>query len=186
MLLIASILALASKNPDGRYQPMRDDRASFIKSQTNLNTELDALGAVSRGDYKNGYGEPEDDDSLMNQKMGNNKFEPDYNASKTSQNSHYAGDRMQSGSPPRRSPEPYGGAGAYNDRPSMKMYQGFNNDSTRPGSDLPLLQNRSNNSSPNPASQGGAARPPPMSQSGRRVNNTGRGPSPWQVGAGYE
>lgn len=40
-----------SKNPDNRYQPMRDDRGSFIKSQTNLgHTELDALGATARGD----------------------------------------------------------------------------------------------------------------------------------------
>jgi hypothetical protein len=46
-----SIRALLSKNPDNRYQPMRDDRGSFIKSQTNLGTtELDALGATARGD----------------------------------------------------------------------------------------------------------------------------------------
>lgn len=55
MVLIASIYAIASKNPDTRYQPMRDDRGSFIKSQTQLNVgaELDALGATARGD-KNG------------------------------------------------------------------------------------------------------------------------------------
>lgn len=55
MVLIASIYALASKNPDTRYQPMRDDRGSFIKSQTTLNVgaELDALGATARGDGKN-------------------------------------------------------------------------------------------------------------------------------------
>jgi hypothetical protein len=41
-----------SKNPDMRYQPMRDDRASFIKSQQSMNDnqELDALGATARGD----------------------------------------------------------------------------------------------------------------------------------------
>ncbi|KAF1813480.1 TRP-domain-containing protein [Eremomyces bilateralis CBS 781.70] len=53
MVLVASIYALVSKNPDTRYQPMRDDRGSFIKSQTNLaTTELDALGATARGDGK--------------------------------------------------------------------------------------------------------------------------------------
>lgn len=51
MVIWASIWALLSKNPDTRYQPMRDDRGSFIKSQTNLGTtELDALGATARGD----------------------------------------------------------------------------------------------------------------------------------------
>ena len=52
MLLISSGYAIFSKNPDTRYQPMRDDRGSFIKSQTNFNTELDALGATARGDMR--------------------------------------------------------------------------------------------------------------------------------------
>jgi hypothetical protein len=50
MVIWASISAILSKNPDTRYQPMRDDRGSFIKSQNNLNDELDALGAAARGD----------------------------------------------------------------------------------------------------------------------------------------
>lgn len=33
---------------------MRDDRGSFIKSQTQLTTELDALGATARGEGKPG------------------------------------------------------------------------------------------------------------------------------------
>ncbi|KAH8702053.1 DUF907 domain protein [Talaromyces proteolyticus] len=49
LVLIASIYAIVSKNPDMRYQPMRDDRNSFIKSSTALNTELDALGNTARG-----------------------------------------------------------------------------------------------------------------------------------------
>ncbi|KAL2799232.1 hypothetical protein BJX66DRAFT_277758 [Aspergillus keveii] len=52
LVLIASVYAIVSKNPDTRYQPMRDDRGSFIKSQTQLTTELDALGATARGDMK--------------------------------------------------------------------------------------------------------------------------------------
>ena len=57
LVLIASIYAIASKNPEIRYQPMRDDRGSFIKSQAALTTELDALGATARGDAetKTGY-----------------------------------------------------------------------------------------------------------------------------------
>jgi hypothetical protein len=66
LVLIASVYAVVSKNPDTRYQPMRDDRGSFIKSQTQLTTELDALGATARGDVKNGNGyqqNPFDDDT---------------------------------------------------------------------------------------------------------------------------
>lgn len=66
IVLITSIIAIVSKNPDTRYQPMRDDRGSFIKSQTQLTTELDALGATARGESKHGFGQPkariEDDD----------------------------------------------------------------------------------------------------------------------------
>jgi hypothetical protein len=50
IVIWASVAAVLSKNPDVRYQPMRDDRGSFIKSQNNLNAELDALGATARGD----------------------------------------------------------------------------------------------------------------------------------------
>ncbi|EMC92486.1 hypothetical protein BAUCODRAFT_292735 [Baudoinia panamericana UAMH 10762] len=55
IVLIASIIAVVAKNPDTRYQPMRDDRGSFIKSQTHLTTELDALGATARGEGKHGW-----------------------------------------------------------------------------------------------------------------------------------
>ncbi|CAI7567710.1 unnamed protein product [Penicillium glandicola] len=65
LVLIASVYAVVSKNPDTRYQPMRDDRGSFIKSQTQLTTELDALGATARGDVKPGQynNNPFDDDT---------------------------------------------------------------------------------------------------------------------------
>lgn len=63
LVLIASIYAITSKDPDMRYQPMRDDRGSFIKSSTGLNTELDALGATARGDDKNTAYKPYEDDS---------------------------------------------------------------------------------------------------------------------------
>jgi len=54
LVLISSVYALISKNPDIRYQPMRDDRGSFIKSSSQMtgSTELDALGATARGDMK--------------------------------------------------------------------------------------------------------------------------------------
>lgn len=54
LVLVSSVYALISKNPDIRYQPMRDDRGSFIKSNSQMfpSTELDALGATARGDMK--------------------------------------------------------------------------------------------------------------------------------------
>ena len=61
MVIVSSAFAIFSKNPDTRYQPMRDDRGSFIKSQSNLNTELDALGATARGEK--GMKRDLDDDS---------------------------------------------------------------------------------------------------------------------------
>lgn len=68
IVLVAAFYAIFSKNPDTRYQPMRDDRGSFIKSQSQLTTELDALGATARGEPKHGYGKAarieEDEDSL--------------------------------------------------------------------------------------------------------------------------
>lgn len=68
IVLVSSTIALTSKNPDTRYQPMRDDRGSFIKSQSQLTTELDALGATARGEGKHGFPQgkariEDDDDS---------------------------------------------------------------------------------------------------------------------------
>lgn len=58
MLIVTTVLVLFRKNPDTRYQFMADDRASFMKSQTQLTTttELDALAATARGDKAGGYG----------------------------------------------------------------------------------------------------------------------------------
>jgi len=79
MVLVSSIYAFVSKNPDTRYQPMRDDRGSFIKSQTQLgNGELDALGATARGDSKHGMAPfnksrsaiDDDDDSSLSSGSG--------------------------------------------------------------------------------------------------------------------
>ena len=56
LVFVASVYAICSKNPDTRYQPMRDDRGSFIKSQSALTTELDALGVTARGDMKEHLG----------------------------------------------------------------------------------------------------------------------------------
>lgn len=72
LVLVASIYAVFSKNPDTRYRPMRDDRGSFIKSQTQMTTELDALGATARGDMKTPYKTNlfDDDDSSFSSGNG--------------------------------------------------------------------------------------------------------------------
>ncbi|CAN6613130.1 flavin carrier protein 2 [Trichomonascus vanleenenianus] len=56
MMIVSCVWALFSSNPDTRYQPMRDDRESFIRdanaiSEKKMATELDALGATARSGY---------------------------------------------------------------------------------------------------------------------------------------
>ncbi|KAH8703077.1 putative flavin carrier protein 2 precursor [Talaromyces proteolyticus] len=57
LVLVSACYAIFSKNPDLRYEPVRDDRGSFIRSQTQLdvNKELDALGVAARGEDKHPY-----------------------------------------------------------------------------------------------------------------------------------
>ncbi|KAI9055894.1 hypothetical protein LZ554_000832 [Drepanopeziza brunnea f. sp. 'monogermtubi'] len=80
LVLIATVYAFVRKNPDARYQPMGDDRASFIKSQTTLTTELDALGATARGEPKGGYKHnldlDDDNESWSTDSMRNAKNQP--------------------------------------------------------------------------------------------------------------
>ncbi|PFH60010.1 hypothetical protein XA68_11563 [Ophiocordyceps unilateralis] len=52
MLIISTTITVFRKDPDARYQIMADDRASFVKSMTQLtatNIELEALAATARG-----------------------------------------------------------------------------------------------------------------------------------------
>lgn len=55
MIIVSCVWAYLSKNPDNRYQPMRDDRESFIRdanmTEKKMTTELDALGASARDGY---------------------------------------------------------------------------------------------------------------------------------------
>jgi uncharacterized membrane protein len=52
LITISCCYALFSKNPEARYQPMRDDRSSFIRNAKESSTELDALAANLKGDGK--------------------------------------------------------------------------------------------------------------------------------------
>lgn len=74
MLIVTTVIVFFRENPDARYQYMADDRASFMKSQTQLTTttELDALAATARGDkggYKHGLDLDDDADSLSSDSL---------------------------------------------------------------------------------------------------------------------
>lgn len=170
LVLISSFYALASKNPDTRYQPMRDDRASFIKSQTQLTTELDALGATARGDVKTPYKRDlDDDDSLSSGSL--HRRDADHHGASAS------------GVLAPSTPTTYREAPRSPVDPSMPMFPSeasgrhnrpqFYGQESRPNSDLPLLAPRSATASPGPGAKMGAY---------RAQNNS----SPWQRGAGYE
>lgn len=85
MVIVSTVFSLIRKNPDARYQFMSDDRASFMKSQSQLNatTELDALAATARGDklgYKSGF----DNESLESSDIRkNNEASASYSISAT-------------------------------------------------------------------------------------------------------
>ncbi len=188
---------MASKNPDMRYQPMRDDRGSFIKSQSQLTTELDALGATARGDTKTPYKTrdlDDDDDSFSSGSLGRKQYDaagvplPPSTATSVQPPSHRDPPLSpvdpsmplfpSDGSPRHGLPTHYGNQ-------SRSIYHGYN-DSSRPGSDLPLLNPRSNTASPGPRydyQQYSRTGSPHSNVTGFRQQNN---PSPWQRGAGYE
>ncbi|KAJ5138470.1 uncharacterized protein N7515_003318 [Penicillium bovifimosum] len=163
LVLIASIYAIVSKNPDVRYQPMRDDRGSFIKSQTQLTTELDALGATARGDVKSGQ-------------YTHNPFDDD-NASISSGNGVTVARQMESTYPPHgsvtqapRSPVD----------PSVPLFP-----SNSPSHHNPAAGYDHYGRSPSPAPRSYDNAPvgqSALSTTYRAQNNA----SPWQRGAGYD
>lgn len=74
MVIVTTIIVFVRKNPDTRYQFMADDRASFMKSQSQLTgtTELDALAATARGDkagYKHGLDLDDDNESITSESL---------------------------------------------------------------------------------------------------------------------
>ena len=189
LVLIASVYAIASKNPETRYQPMRDDRGSFIKSNPQLTAELDALGATARGDLKAPYGKARLDDdaesfssgSLARQQTdGLNAPLPPSTA-----NSSYQRGGSQRNSPVDNQPLfPADNAGRRGPPASSNergMYnQGYN------GSEYSQGYARSQDHSPQPYNRGGYPKnglSDPQQQHQYRQQNDS---SPWQRGAGYE
>lgn len=157
LVLVATAWALFAKNPDTRYQPMRDDRGSFIKSQSQLTTELDALGATARGEGKHGNGwstnkqgaRIEDDEDSWS--GGSSDRVP-----QSQTNTAYQGHTGYANAPPRSDVSTaYPGS-----QPPASVYSGHNGSMTSESRyQKPGQQQRQQNSA---------------------------SPSPWQRGAGYE
>ncbi|KAI9800651.1 MAG: hypothetical protein M1825_003973 [Sarcosagium campestre] len=164
LVLVSSCYAIFSKNPDTRYQPMRDDRGSFIKSQTQLNQELDALGATARGDPEYKGRNLDDDGSSFSSVSRPGPNPPGSHLAPGSNRGSAFGDPPRSPVDPSVPLFPSDGS----PRAAPPMYANGNN-STRPGNNLPLLGARSDSASAH-------------SNGYRQQNNS----SPWQRGAGYD
>ena len=202
MVMFATGFAIFMKNPDTRYQPMRDDRGSFIKSATQLNQELDALGATARGDmvqtpYNKTRDLDEDDDSYSSISGKNQHDAAGVPLPPSTANSHRSPSQHRDSRDPPRSPidsamplfpsdggPRHGEPTHYTENP-RGMYNGYN-DNSRPGADFPLLNTWSNNNQP--ASRGQEQQTYSRADSlhsnsnYRQQNNS----SPWQRGAGYD
>jgi hypothetical protein len=177
MVLVSSIYAVTSKNPETRYQPMRDDRGSFIKSQQQLTTELDALGATARGDGKEPYGQAKNMDDSESMSTDSLQKAPQENEKMAYANTQeqYPADNG------------YRGPDAYAQRQMQQQGYGQQDNygyaGPRPGTAPQQPSYRSNS----PA--GGYGAPPRSAHGGysnpnqfRQNNNS----SPWQRGAGYD
>ena len=195
LVLIASIYAITSNNPDTRYQPMRDDRGSFIKSQSALTTELDALGATARGYQKEPYGKERgsgsDDDSFSSDSLkqrdpsgvplppstANSAYRP-----ATAENNALfpADNTSRRGQPNPNSYENHSAIiDAYNDEGDGREYRsGYNSPSPNP-SPKPYQGGFNNNGYQRTGSTPSYNREGPQFT---RANNS----SPWQRGAGYD
>lgn len=198
MVIFSSCYAIFVKNPDTRYQPMRDDRGSFIKSATQLNTELDALGATARGDMvQTTYNKRDlDDDDSYSSSSGR----PQHDAAgvplpPSTANSNRSPSRSRE--PPRSPIEsamtffpsdgtPRHGTPTQHTENPRGMHNGYN-ESRRPGADLPLLNswssdNTTTSRAPEQQMMYGRSGSQHSSSTYRQQNNT----SPWQRGAGYD
>lgn len=163
IVLVASTIAITAKNPESRYQPMRDDRGSFIKSQSQLTTELDALGATARGESKHGFTTTksgaridDDDDSWS----GN-----------SSERTHVAPQTQYTGA-----------GGAFGQAPRSPAHESTINFPSGDGSarHLPPYERVANSASPAPYDRSGS-----MTSSQHRFRQQ-QNASPWQRGAGYD
>ncbi|POR39023.1 Flavin carrier protein 1 [Tolypocladium paradoxum] len=163
MVIVSTTVTFFRKNPDARYQFMADDRASFMKSQTQLTTttELDALAATARGDkagYKSHLDLDDDNESLTSEDL-RRRANPNMHSAAASQHSFH-----QPGGP--KSPV----------NPSMPLFPAGGQRAPSPF----------RSASPSPYNPSG----PPQQRSHNNASPAGyrqqNNASPWQRGAGYE
>ena len=184
LVLIATIYAIVSKNPDTRYQPMRDDRGSFIKSQSQLNTELDALGATARGDMtqKGFYSRDLDGDEDSFSSDGKHHGNDAAGIPLPPGTAHSTHEPPRSPIDPNMQYLPSDGGNRHGQPYSDKPRGMYNSDNTssRPGADMPLMNPNDRGQTGSPYHRANSAH----SNNGgyRQQNNT----SPWQRGAGYD
>lgn len=171
LVLGSSCYSLFSKNPETRYQPMRDDRGSFIKSNQVLgSTELDALGKTARGDKETGGRVDLDDDRDWSSPHDASAIPLPPSTSGSAQAPSYHEQPIQ---------------------PSMPYFPSTRGDTRAPQyqqrtgpSDLPLLSPGGTSRAP---SRNGDRSPSPFEQ--RPAQNGGYSQndnSRWHVGAGYD
>lgn len=160
MVIVSTSITIFRKNPDARYQFMADDRASFMKSQTHLNTttELDALAATARGD-KGGYNKQldldDDNESMSSDDMRrrtDQSVNPAYGMSAAAQSTHSFNNPPRSPVNPSMPLFPAGGSRpespfrAPGQRPESPFRSASPSPYNRTGSAGGQSQNRSQNS----------------------------------------
>ncbi|KAG5950023.1 hypothetical protein E4U53_005554 [Claviceps sorghi] len=164
MVIVSTTVTFFRKNPDARYLYMADDRASFMKSQTQLTTttELDALAATARGD-KAGYKLEDDNDSLSSDDVRRRAAAGQTASAAASQRSVQGQHGLKS---PVNPSMPLFPTGQSPERPIRSVSPSqYNRSGSATG------QRSLNNASP----ASGHKSPPPAANA-----------SPWQRGAGYE
>lgn len=171
IIIVVTVISLIKKNPDTRYQPMSDDRASFIKSQTQLTTELDALGATARGGselkshFKPGLDLDDDNESwssgsIRRHEAANTALPP------STANSGAYREPPHSPIDPSAPLFPHGRHSPPGYQDNRPPYGGYGNRD----SDAPLMQNRSGAASPAAYSRTG---PTQSNGAGFRMQNNG-------------
>jgi hypothetical protein len=183
MVLWASVWALISKNPDTRYQPMRDDRGSFIKSQSNIGTtELDALGATARGDGSKHGGFSE------RKRMDLDDEDDEFSVSGSSAPASQLGARPMAGGMSTSPNDSYGAPRSPVEPPSAPMMAtggygapGYRNQSPVP----PGSGGGYGNAYARPGSQRSALNTPGGGARGQDTLRAANNASPWQRGVGY-
>lgn len=169
LVVVVVVLAIIRKNPDTRYQPMTDDRASFIKSQTALTTELDALGATARGDgkgpgFKNGLDLDDDNESWSSGSLRQKEAAGHPLPPSTAGSNHLEQPRS-----PINPNTPFlgqRGPPGYNNGGDPRMYHNGYQAESRPNSDLPLINQNSRAAAPSPV---------PYPRAGSSQSNVGSG-----------